>query len=125
MRFLFEENMTLGQVLSKVRKIIDIAKDRATVQGAYFNPTYAEKLLEKVQELKTLGFKSAKTETESEDGKIIAGKLISPGGEEFSLGSILLTGKEVIVQNTLRTVDELVSFIEEEVSKEVPTTVNF
>lgn len=117
--------MTIDQVIVKVRKIIELSGTKAVIKGAYFNPTYAEKLLDKVNELKTLGFKSAKTETESEDGKIISGKIIGPSGEEFELGSILLTGKDVVIQNTLRTIDELISFIEEEGSKEFPTTVNF
>lgn len=125
MHFLFEAKMTLGQVLNRVRKLVDLAKDKAVINNAYFNPNYAERLFEKIPELKSLGFRSETTETESEDGKIISAKILSPMGNELDLGSLLLTGKEVVVQRSLQTLDDIIEFIEEEARQEVQTEVNF
>lgn len=117
--------MTLGQLVNRVRKLIELSKDSSTFQGAYFNPAYAERLFDKVKELKTLGFTSSVTETETNDGKVVSGIITAPSGNELDLGSLLLTGKEVVVQNSLETIDDVIAFIQEEGSQEVPTRVNF
>lgn len=103
---------------SKVRKIIDAFRDKSIINNTYFNPAFADRLGNKVEELRELGFNLAKTETESNEGTVISGLLITPSGERLELGSILLDGKSIVVKKAMVTVDDLVNFITESVPKE-------
>ena len=106
--------MPSTQLGIKVQKIIEMNKDKALLQGAYFSPLFTDRLADKVQDLRTLGFNMVKTETESAEGTVISGKIISPSNEELHLGSVLLDGKNVVVKNTLVPVEKVISFIEEQ-----------
>lgn len=101
------------EVKTKTQKIIEMMRDKAIVQDVYFNPMFVDRLADKVPELRTLNFNLSKTETESEDGTVIAGKVVAPTGGELNLGSVLLDGKNVIVQKSLVPIDKFLNFIEE------------
>ena len=105
--------MTPSELITKTRKIIDLTKDKSLVNNNYFNPIFADRLAEKIPELKELGFNFSKTETETGKGTVISAKVVAPNGEELDLGSLLLDGKQVIVQKTLILPDRLLNFIEE------------
>jgi len=109
--------MAATQLGIKVQKIIEMNKNKAIIQGAYFSPLFTDRLADKVQDLRSLGFNLIKTETESSEGTVISGKIISPKNEELNLGSVLLDGKDVVVKNTLVPVDKVISFIEEQAMK--------
>ena len=101
------------ELITKARKIIELTKDKSLVNNTYFNPIFADRLAEKVPELRELGFNFSKTETESGKAKVVA-----PNGEELDLGTLLLDGKNVIVQRTLTLPDTLLNFIEEALPQE-------
>ena len=105
--------MTPSELITKTRKIIDLTKDKSLVNNNYFNPIFADRLAEKVPELKELGFNFSKTETETGKGTVISAKVVAPNGEELDLGSLLLDGKQVIVQRSLTLPDNLLNFLEE------------
>ena len=106
--------MPSTQLGIKVQKVIEMNKDKAIIQGAYFSPFFVDRLADKIQDLRSLGFNCIKTETESSEGTVISGKIISPSNEELHLGSVLLDGKNVVVKNTLVPVEKVISFIEEQ-----------
>jgi len=108
--------MPSTQLGIKVQKIIEMNKDKALMQGAYFSPLFTDRLADKVQDLRSLGFNLMKTETESSEGTVISGKIIGPTSEELNLGSVLLDGKDVVVKNTLVPIEKLINFIEEQIS---------
>jgi len=110
--------MTATELITKTRKILDLTKDKSLVNNTYFNPIFADRLAEKVPELKKTGFNFSKTETESAKGTIISAKVVAPTGEELDLGSLLLDGKQVIVQRSLTLPDNLLNFIEENIPVE-------
>lgn len=83
------------------------------MNSIYFSPLYADRLPEKAEELTELGFHISRTETEAPEGSVISAKIQSPSGDVLNLGSILLDGKKLTVKNALVTIDELLSFIEE------------
>lgn len=105
-----------ANLISKIRKIIELSKDKAIINNAYFNPAYADRLMDKAHELKEYGFNASKTETESHEGTIISGILTAPNMEELSLGSILLDGKSLVVKKSLVPVDNLINFIEDNIT---------
>ena len=106
------------ELITKARKIIELTKDKSLVNNTYFNPIFADRLAEKVPELKDTGFNFSKTETESGKGTVISAKVVAPNGEELDLGTLLLDGKNVIVQRTLTLPDTLLNFIEEALPQE-------
>ena len=104
--------MTPQELGTKTRKIITTFGDQALINSVYFNPMFATKLMDRVDELKKIGIHTSKTETESAEGRIISAMMSSTQMEDLSLGSILLDGKDLVIQNTLVLLDELISYIE-------------
>ena len=54
--------MTPTNLGSKIRKIIDMKRDKALINNTYINPLFADRLAENVEELKEEGFNLTKTE---------------------------------------------------------------
>ena len=110
--------MTPQNVASKVRKVIDMSKEKAILNNAYINPLFISTLATKVPELEQLGFNMSTTETESAEGRLISALIKAPDDTKLNIGSILLDGKQLTVQNTLVLPDDLINFIVENVPKE-------
>lgn len=102
--------MTSLELVSKTKRVIEMNRDRYTLNTAYFNPMYGMELISKVPELKEFGFSIIKNEVESTDGTAISGKVIK-GQEVVSLGTVLLDGMSINVKSSLITVDKLLNFI--------------
>lgn len=115
------EKLTRVQTANKVGKIIKMNKADAVVNQVYFNPMFTNDLVRKTEELTEHGFMLAQTETESEEGTVVAGKIQAPEGMVLDLGSVLLDGKTIRINRDLTSVSDLVKFIGVEPQ---PTTVN-
>jgi hypothetical protein len=96
---------------TKVRKIVTTS-DRSLINNVYVSPLFVDDLMNSVEELEQIGITSTKTETESSDGTVVSADLQSKTGVSLPLGSVLLDGRDVIIQSSLVTIDELVNYIE-------------
>ena len=105
------EELTREQTATKVSKIIKMNNADAVVNQVYFNPIFTNDLVRKTPELTGHGFILAQTETESEEGTVVAGKVQAPDGTILDLGSVLLDGKTVRINRDLTAVSDLVKFI--------------
>jgi pyruvate/2-oxoacid:ferredoxin oxidoreductase alpha subunit len=96
----------------KTKRMIEVNDDVATLQGVYFNPTFAQKLKEKVPELERAGIVISQTTVDSQVGQVIEAGVKASNGVYLDLGSVTLDGKNVTVKDNLATIDTLVSFVE-------------
>lgn len=102
------------EITRKLQKIIKMNRDEAMLKSVYLNPLYVKELARKVPELKELGFKLSQTETETNQGSLVSATIMAPTGSRLRLGSILLDGKDLRIQRTLQTIDDLSEFILQE-----------
>lgn len=95
----------------RVKRMIEVNDAVATLKGVYFNPTFANKLKEKVPELEEAGIVLEITSLQADNGQVVDANVRASNGVTLSLGSVTLDGKDVI-DSGLATIDALISFVE-------------
>jgi len=109
--------MTPYDLSIKVKKVIQMNARDFTINSVYFNPYFLRDLLSKVPELAKAGIHGTVSETETEDGSLVSGKLTaSYTGDTLELGNIFLNG-ETLTHKNLVTIDKLVWFVLHEARK--------
>ena len=106
--------MTPEQLAVTVGKVIDLSKDDAVLNMVYFNPAFTNQLSRKAPDLNNLGFRLSQTETETKVGTLISAAIIAPNGSTLDLGSVLLDGKQLVIEDALTTIHKLTKFIVQE-----------
>jgi hypothetical protein len=102
--------MTPQEEINLVKKVLDLNKEAWSIKSVYFNPSFADDLLNRAQ-LASFGFSSEVNEVESESGDVVKSALISPTKEKLELGSILMDGKDIVIQEDLRTFEDIQAFL--------------
>jgi hypothetical protein len=102
--------MTPQEEINLVKKVLDLNHENWSIKSMYFNPSFVENLLEKTQ-LKDFGFSSEVNDVESESGDVIKSAIVAPTKDRLDLGSILMDGKDIIIQEDLRTFEDIEVFV--------------
>jgi len=103
--------MTANELVTKIKKVMNMYSADSKLQNAYFNPMFATDLYNRVPELKKLGFKIYENSVESDAGTLISGTIKSPDKQSLALGTVILNGKNIEVQKSLVTLDKVYAFI--------------
>lgn len=109
--------MTPQEEIQQVKKVLDLNKDNWSIKGMYFNPSNVENFIE-ASDLKRWGFSTEVHDVESESGNVIKAAIIAPNKVRLELGSILLDGKDLIIQEDLRTFEDISIFVANNIPRE-------
>jgi len=102
--------MNKNEEIALVKKVLNLNRENWSIKNMYFNPSFVHNFFEMTQ-LSNFGFSFEISEVESASGNVVKAALIGPNKGKLDLGSILLDGKSVIIQEDLRTFDEIEVFI--------------
>jgi hypothetical protein len=109
--------MTKLEETSLVKKVLDLNSPVWSLKSVYFNPSFVNNFVDKTQ-LTNFGFSFELNEVESESGTVVKAALIGPKKERLELGSILLDGKDIIIQEDLRTFEDIETFVANNIQEE-------
>jgi len=103
--------MTKAEEISLVNKVLDLNREHWALKSMYFNPSFIGNFIDKTQ-LKNFGFSYEINEVEAASGTVIKASLIGPNKERLDLGSILLDGKDIVIQEDLRSFEDITTFVD-------------
>jgi hypothetical protein len=103
--------LTIKQVAQKTKKILMMNRDLSLIDNVYINPAWAKNLSTKVPELEENGFYITVIESTVPEGKSFMGKIRHYAGSELQLGSVVLDGKKVVVDESLIDIEDLMGFL--------------
>lgn len=98
----------LAQLLEKV---IRLNKADSTIKQVYFNPLFAEELDDIFPALNDGGFEVEVGEEETPDGTVVNVGLRSPDDDVLDLGTVILTGVDVVPEHLTR-ISDVIDFVE-------------
>jgi hypothetical protein len=104
--------LTAQQLAQKVRKVLEINRDKSLIDNTYINPIFLKDIDKKVPELQEHGFYFTVDEESVPEGHAFSASIRHYLGSSLDLGKIVLDGRDRIIKKALVTVTDLMEFLQ-------------